>query len=73
MLAWFRKFSYMCVQVLIQEPEPINLVEEDVPVLVEEESTASPSVQENCRFTRSMARPSVSGTNTSESFSSELK
>lgn len=50
------------VQVINQESEPVKPVEENVPILVEEEMTASPSVQENYRFTRSMARPSVSGT-----------
>ncbi|XP_058263848.1 inner centromere protein isoform X2 [Hemibagrus wyckioides] len=43
-----------------EETEPVKLVEENVPILVEEEMAPSPSVQENCRFTRSMARPSVS-------------
>ncbi|KAM9497166.1 inner centromere protein B isoform 2-T2 [Clarias gariepinus] len=43
-----------------EEPEPTKPVEEDVPLLVNEEATASPSVQENCRFTRSMARLSGS-------------
>ncbi|KAK3526645.1 hypothetical protein QTP70_030858, partial [Hemibagrus guttatus] len=43
-----------------QPEEPVKPVEENVPILVEEEMAASPSVQENCRFTRSMARPSVS-------------
>lgn len=56
----------MCVQVLDQESEPMKHVVEDVPRLVEEEVTASPSVQENCRFTRSMAQPSGSGTTVSE-------
>ncbi|MCI4381919.1 hypothetical protein PGIGA_G00257570 [Pangasianodon gigas] len=44
-------------EVFNQESEPMKPVEEDVPILVEEEMTASPSVQENSRFTRSMARP----------------
>ncbi|GAA6089788.1 inner centromere protein A isoform X1 [Tachysurus ichikawai] len=47
-------------EVINQESEPVKPVEENVPILVEEEMTASPSVQENYRFTRSMARPSVS-------------
>ncbi|XP_053093163.1 inner centromere protein A isoform X2 [Pangasianodon hypophthalmus] len=44
-------------EVFNQESEPMKPVEEDVPILVEEEMIASPSVQENSRFTRSMARP----------------
>ncbi|XP_026996705.1 inner centromere protein A isoform X2 [Tachysurus fulvidraco] len=47
-------------EVINQEPEPAKPVEMNVPILVEEETMASPSVQENYRFTRSMARPSVS-------------
>ncbi|XP_060742710.1 inner centromere protein A isoform X1 [Tachysurus vachellii] len=43
-----------------QESEPVKPVEENVAILVEEEMTASPSVQETFRITRSMARPSVS-------------
>lgn len=62
----------MCVQVLNQRFEPMKHVVEDVPILVEEEMTASPSVQENCHFTRSMARPSGSGTAVSEPSTSLL-
>ncbi|KAF5907569.1 inner centromere protein A-like isoform X1, partial [Clarias magur] len=43
-----------------EESEPTKPVEENVPLLENEGVTASPSVQENCRFTRSMARPSGS-------------
>lgn len=70
LLVWFGEFLYMYMQVFIQETEPMNPVEEDVPILVEEDMIASPSVQENCRFTRSMARSSASGTASS---TSELK
>lgn len=43
-----------------EESEPMKPVGEAVPILVIDEMTTSPSVQENCRFTRSMAQPSGS-------------
>lgn len=46
-----------------KESESMEPVKEAVPMHVKEEMAASPSVQESCRFTRSMARSSVSGLN----------
>ncbi|XP_053496777.1 inner centromere protein A isoform X4 [Ictalurus furcatus] len=43
-----------------EESEPMKPVGEAVPILANDEMTTSPSVQENCRFTRSMAQPSGS-------------
>uniref|UniRef100_A0AAY5ETY7 Chromosome passenger complex (CPC) protein INCENP N-terminal domain-containing protein n=1 Tax=Electrophorus electricus TaxID=8005 RepID=A0AAY5ETY7_ELEEL len=55
-------FMHVYTCVLKQELEPKKPVEEEAEVQRVEEKPVSPSLHENCRFTRSMARPSVSGT-----------
>lgn len=50
----------VCVCAIYQESEPVKPVGEAVPILADD-MTTSPNVQENCRFTRSMAQPSGSG------------